>query len=888
MKTMSLRSRADAVTVYSDGARMTRVATVETQDGSWPESVRLTGLPLCLDDASIATRIEAVEDSGAKGVDWPPAHFELPVSTGARVELDVPSPNTNVEAPDDKQILSTQQEAGCLKSQLERVEQQIARLMELQLPRSPVGQNGTPPRVVLVSARLAMMDFQAGRLINLREERWDLRKRLGEVNGELKELKQRASRAKTARRAREEDLCKVAVVTLQSGPGSARGKARIVIEYFVPGARWAPSYTVRFNDAMSRADVAVRGLVCQNTGEDWSNVKLTLSTADPQRWFDLPQLTSLRIGRQQAPERKTGWRELPPGVDELFDEFDHVFRPAFRRKSRKPKPKPKPKLSRPQRIGVTSSGARRLGEILVEWGLVRPNEVDRAMRIGMATGLRIGNVLVDQHMVSESDIAKALAVQYDLEFIDLNQPDAIDRDQLKLLPTDMIRRHQVLPLGKRGRRLVVLIHDPLDTETIDSLRFRMQCEIECAIAPRRQIRQYIDRMLSETKASIDATVRSMTVDTQGRSIDLCSETIDDEEELMLQSIGSGSGLLTLTREADESALGAELLGEICASKGELAGKSKLRRSFVNDFDRSVAAKPLRKSSQPIVSRQWLNYGRLNMPGPGDELRGELRIAGLTTLYTSGLRQRADVRFDVLDTIRHSISRAEEAGGRVPARCDFASSLHGHDYAFSAPVRVDVPSDGQYHAIPLATVSSNARLRYVVVPRESQRVFRFVELDNTLTQALLTGPVDVHVNGEYLMTTHMPATVSGGVARMGLGVEQAIAVARNTTFEEHRCLMSSTIDLNHTIDIELMNHLNRTAHIEVRERVPVALETEKKIDITITAAPHDLAEYEQPEHPIDGGHQWFVQVAAGEKQNLKLGYTIHMPSKCELIEGNRRE
>ena len=173
---------------------------------------------------------------------------------------------------------------------------------------------------------------------------------------------------------------------------------------------------------------------------------------------------------------------------------------------------------------------RKLGEILKRWGLLTDQQLEEAIKIAQGSKQRLGEVLCELGSVSEGDVAKALASQYDLEYIDLDQPDAINKDNLKLLPTDIIRKHLVLPLGKENGKLKVLIHDPIDLETMDSLRFRMNCDIETSLAARGKIKDYIDRILSETKASIDATVRSMTVDAQGRSIDLSGASIDEEAE----------------------------------------------------------------------------------------------------------------------------------------------------------------------------------------------------------------------------------------------------------------------------------------------------------------------------------------------------------------------
>jgi type IV pilus assembly protein PilB len=141
---------------------------------------------------------------------------------------------------------------------------------------------------------------------------------------------------------------------------------------------------------------------------------------------------------------------------------------------------------------------------------------------------RIGEVLVELDFVNETNVAKALAEQFEMEYIDLDLPDALKRESLQLLPKEVIRKYLVLPVDKVNGRLKVLVHDPMDLETIDNLRFRMNCEIDVALGARGKIREYIERMFSETQASIDETVRQMTVDARATSIDV---TVEAAEQL---------------------------------------------------------------------------------------------------------------------------------------------------------------------------------------------------------------------------------------------------------------------------------------------------------------------------------------------------------------------
>jgi hypothetical protein len=96
----------------------------------------------------------------------------------------------------------------------------------------------------------------------------------------------------------------------------------LALEDLVPGATWAPMYDLRLDRAMEKGALVMRASVAQRTGEDWSGVKLSLSTAKLDRRIEVPELTSLRIGKSQPPAPRSGWREPPPGLLQLFVGYD--------------------------------------------------------------------------------------------------------------------------------------------------------------------------------------------------------------------------------------------------------------------------------------------------------------------------------------------------------------------------------------------------------------------------------------------------------------------------------------------------------------------------------------------------------------------------------------
>ncbi|GAG48117.1 unnamed protein product, partial [marine sediment metagenome] len=152
---------------------------------------------------------------------------------------------------------------------------------------------------------------------------------------------------------------------------------------------------------------------------------------------------------------------------------------------------------------------KQLGEILVDWGVVDASAVTEALKYGQDHGKRLGEALIELEQCSEDDVVKALATQFGLEYIDLDH-HPVDHSALGLIPSKLIEDYLVLPLSEQDGRLKVIVTDPLDLETLDLLRFRLNREIVPTLAPASKVRQYIEKfvnpegdVLSQTMASID-------------------------------------------------------------------------------------------------------------------------------------------------------------------------------------------------------------------------------------------------------------------------------------------------------------------------------------------------------------------------------------------------
>jgi type IV pilus assembly protein PilB len=160
----------------------------------------------------------------------------------------------------------------------------------------------------------------------------------------------------------------------------------------------------------------------------------------------------------------------------------------------------------------------KLGDILVSWRIITKDQAEKAAAVAKGSGKRLGEVLSELEFASEENVAKALANQFGMEYVDLSAHGATSQIDISLIPEDLIKKNLVLPLGRSNGKLKLLVHDPMDIELMDKLRFRLNLEVEPKLASRTQIRSYIEGTLKTKEREVKAG-ESLVSESIDRSVD---------------------------------------------------------------------------------------------------------------------------------------------------------------------------------------------------------------------------------------------------------------------------------------------------------------------------------------------------------------------------------
>ena len=144
----------------------------------------------------------------------------------------------------------------------------------------------------------------------------------------------------------------------------------------------------------------------------------------------------------------------------------------------------------------------RLGELLIDAGLLTPEQLEGILAIQEEQGGKLGQLLVSQLVLSEEQLAEALAHQKGFEHVNLASY-AIDRAASSLLSERFATLREVIGIGFEDDRLLLAMADPLDIETMDDVEMRTGMKVTPVVAAASQIGLAIGKFVSSADAFAD-------------------------------------------------------------------------------------------------------------------------------------------------------------------------------------------------------------------------------------------------------------------------------------------------------------------------------------------------------------------------------------------------
>ncbi|HOA73322.1 MAG TPA: ATPase, T2SS/T4P/T4SS family [Phycisphaerae bacterium] len=260
---------------------------------------------------------------------------------------------------------------------------------------------------------------------------------------------------------------------------------------------------------------------------------------------------------------------------------------------------------------------KKIGEILVDWKIITQKALDEALAYAAAEGKRIGEALIELELCTEEDVTKALATQFDMAYVDLDRAQTVTAN-LHLIDEKIMKAHKVLPLGEENGRLKVVIGDPLDLETLDLLRFRLNPNLECSLAPPSKIKAFIDRFLAgDYKKQIAATRDSIDQDRpdteEQEGISIAGE---DPDAPIIKLINQIIGEAVRMRASD---IHIEPMNNRVRVRYRIDGVCVERQQIPKGVQNSVLARLKLMSGIDIAERRLPQDGRIKMKISGKDI-----------------------------------------------------------------------------------------------------------------------------------------------------------------------------------------------------------------------------------------------------------------------------
>ncbi len=258
-------SKIEAVTVFLHGAQVTRTASTTLSPGT--TQLLLSGMPAALNTQSIQVKGEGS-------------------FTVLSVLHQLNYLNEQTRAQETNDLESRLEALG------ERKENESSLLSVYVQEEGVLMENkrlGSQNQAVKVSDLREAADFYRARLAELKGKQLEKTRSIKALDAEMEKINRQLQEL----RARKDEPTGEIVISVNAKTATA---ARFVVSYLVNDAGWRPTYDIRVKDVSSPVALVYKANVQQTSGENWKNVKLTLSSGDPAQSGSQPVLNPWYLG----------------------------------------------------------------------------------------------------------------------------------------------------------------------------------------------------------------------------------------------------------------------------------------------------------------------------------------------------------------------------------------------------------------------------------------------------------------------------------------------------------------------------------------------------------------------------------------------------------------
>ena len=147
---------------------------------------------------------------------------------------------------------------------------------------------------------------------------------------------------------------------------------------------------------------------------------------------------------------------------------------------------------------------KRLGQILISAGKITPEQLENALNKQKKTARKLGDILIEEGYITENELARTLSQKFRVPSVDI-RPEDVDPKLIHQIPPDMAQRHQVFPVNRKGRKLILGMVNPGDISAIDAVEFKTGFKVEPVVVTFHKMKQLLEEYYPVTKKVVDIT-----------------------------------------------------------------------------------------------------------------------------------------------------------------------------------------------------------------------------------------------------------------------------------------------------------------------------------------------------------------------------------------------
>ena len=135
---------------------------------------------------------------------------------------------------------------------------------------------------------------------------------------------------------------------------------------------------------------------------------------------------------------------------------------------------------------------KRLGEVLLERGVINQKQLEKALVYQKEQGGLMGQILIHLGFVNEEEIALALTAQYGFPYLPLENYE-IDSGLTAIIPEGMARQYCLIPIDRIGNALTLAMADPSNVQAIEDVELLTKCVIQTFVSTPTDIAKAIEK-----------------------------------------------------------------------------------------------------------------------------------------------------------------------------------------------------------------------------------------------------------------------------------------------------------------------------------------------------------------------------------------------------------